>query len=62
MRKHFSRIILKINSKILIKNKIIYLGIVHFIKKKIFRNTFSELVIILEKTCKIRKQNISIKI
>jgi hypothetical protein len=60
MQRHFSRRILKINNKLLIKNKIMYLGLVHSIKKEIFRNTFSELVIILEKTYNLNKQKISI--
>jgi hypothetical protein len=60
MQRHFLRRILKINNKLLIKNKIMYLGIVHSIKKEIFRNTFSELVIILEKTYNLNKQKISI--
>lgn len=60
MQRHFSRRILKINNKLLIKNKIMYLGIVHLIKKEIFRNTFSELVIILEKTYNLSRQKISI--
>ena len=60
MQRHFLRRILKINNKLLIKNKIMYLGIVHLIKKEIFRNTFSELVIILEKTYNLSKQKISI--